>query len=255
MSNSISGFVAEVEYKFKQYLMETCLFKVNNNEIRRKIIDKIKKNKISTTEILDTLNKDFNYYLDVKPLIPGSYVVGVGYVVHVIEESNWWIHLDLIDVPENSIVLVRCYGENRAAFGSLVSKYLLLYRQCKAIICDGNLRDANELIKQKYPIWLKGCSSVSCFNKHDDIGEGRYEHLKSIIEEVIVVADDSGVALIPMSKHNKKYLEDLDWIEQQEDIWFIEIDNGKDTYEVVCKKTYFEDEKWMKKIKFIMKKP
>lgn len=208
------------------------------NEIMEKIIEKIKKNRISSTEIMDTLGKDFEYYLDVKPLISGSYVVGKVFTVHVINKSNWWIHLDLIDVPKDSIVVVKCLGENRAAFGSLVAKYILLYKQCKAIICDGNLRDAQELIKQQYPIWTNGLSSVGCFNTYSEAGEKQYQEIQVWVNEEIAVADDTGVALIPMSKHTEEYIKKLDFIEWQEDKWFECIDKGWDTFKTVCKKEY-----------------
>ena len=118
------------------------------NELQRQIIDKIQRNKISTTEILDVMGKDPRYYIDVNPLNRGKFIVGMGYIVDVIDESNWWIHLDLIDVPEDSVVIVRSHGEKRAAFGSLVCKYLFLYKQVKAVICDGNLRDGHVTRRQ-----------------------------------------------------------------------------------------------------------
>lgn len=54
---------------------------------------------------------------------------------------------------------------DRAIIGELVSKYILLYKQAKAVVCNANMRDANDLIKQNYPIWCKGFSPVGCFNR------------------------------------------------------------------------------------------
>ena len=226
------------------------------NEIQRKIVEKIKKNHISTTEILDILDKDWEYYINAKPLVSNSYAVGIAHVVHIIDESNWWIHKDLVDVPEDSIVLVHGHDEERAAFGSLVSKYLLLYKNVQAIVCHGNLRDGHTLIKEGYPIWCHDLVPVGCFNRHSDRGEEQYKEYKTWIDEPILVCDDSGIAVITEGHQTEKFLEQLDWIEQQEDIWFDCIDRlKKDTLWTVCDKKYLEDIEWMKRIGFTGKKP
>jgi len=48
--------------------------------------------------------------------------------------------------------------------------------------------------------------------------------------------------MIPKELHNEEFLGKLDWIEEQEDIWFECIDRRKwSTYDTVCLKKYKED--------------
>ena len=55
----------------------------------------------------------------------------------------------------------------------------------------------------------------------------------------IAVCDDSGVVIIPKENHNQEFLKKLDWIEEQEDIWFDCVDRLKwDTFDTVCLKKY-----------------
>jgi regulator of RNase E activity RraA len=122
-------------------------------EIGDKIIDYIERNKVSTTEILDIFGKDSRFYFGIPPLNRGHHVVGYAYMVGPSGGSNYPIHKALEDVPEGSVVF--SYGSNqmRAVFGSLVSKYILLYKKCKGIVVDGLVRDVHTLIKENYPVW------------------------------------------------------------------------------------------------------
>jgi hypothetical protein len=53
------------------------------------------------------------------------------------------------------------------------------------------------------------------------------------------VCDDTGVVTIPGNRISEEFLQRLDWIEEQEDIWFDCIDRRKwDTFETVCLKRY-----------------
>lgn len=106
------------------------------------------------------------------------------------------------------------------------------------------MRDANDIIKQNYPMWCKGFSPVGCFNKYIE------QPLDSVIEKEhrdkyegsIAVCDDTGVVIIPKEQHTEEFLKKLENIENQEDIWFEYLDKYKwDTYDIVCLKKYLND--------------
>ena len=66
----------------------------------------------------------------------------------------------------------------------------------------------------------------------------------------IAVCDDCGVVIIPKDKINEELLDKLHHIEDQEDIWFDRLDHYKEsTFEIVCKKTYLQDEIYMSRRK------
>ncbi|NWP75080.1 RraA family protein, partial [Escherichia coli] len=67
--------------------------------------------------------------------------------------------------------------------------------------------------------------------------------LRADYHDSIAVCDDSGVVIIPKAHHNQAFLDKLDWIEEQEDIWFDCIDRRKwSTFETVCLKRYQGEE-------------
>ncbi len=132
----------------------------------------------------------------------------------------------------------------RAIFGDLVGKYLMLYRECEALIVLGKLRDIPHLIKENYPIWLQGTSPIGCHNvkNEQDLDESIKAERRAKYDDSIAVCDDSGVIIIPKELHTEEFLQKLSWIEEQEDIWFDCIDRRKwSTYETVCLKNYKKD--------------
>lgn len=211
--------------------------------ISEKIVDKIRRNRISTTEIADCLEKT-GALEGVRPINPRHHCVGPASWVYAYNESNWEFHEQIRDIPEGNIVVVEAIDcKHRAVFGSLVSKFLVLYRQARAIVTVGYVRDAPHIIRENWPVWCLGVTPIGCFNRKNespldpDLLQSRRAHY----DGAIAVADDSGAVIIPGNRVNAELLDKLDWIETQEDIWFDCIDRLKwDTYDTVCLKKYLD---------------
>ena len=155
------------------------------------------------------------------------------------------MHRQLADADLNGKILF-VYNVNcdRAVFGDLVSKYILLYKRAKAIVINGKLRDAHTLIKEGYPIWCTEVTPIGCVNYQngDDLTSEQITELKAKYEGSIMVCDDSGVVMIPKEKIDQQLLSKLEFIEFQEDIWFYCLDTLKmSTYDIVCQKKYQTD--------------
>ena len=213
--------------------------------ITDQIIQKIKKNRISATEVADCMNKTGNLDYGLYPLNRQHFKVGKVKWTYALNESNWEHHRQIADLEPGLILITEPFncGE-RAIFGDLVAKYLMLYCQSEALIILGKLRDIPHLIKENYPIWLKGATPIGCFNKpsEKDLDEEIIAERRAQYDDSIAVCDDSGVVIIPKELHNEDFLKKLDWIEEQEDIWFDCIDRRKwSTYDTVCLKKYLQD--------------
>lgn len=209
------------------------------------IIQKIRQNRISSTEVADCMNKTGNLDYGLYALNPRHFKVGRVKWTYALNESNWEHHEQVADVESGLVIITEPFncGE-RAIFGDLVTKYLMLYRQSEALVVLGKLRDIPHLIKENYPIWLKGVSPIGCFNIKSEKGldENLIAERKAKYDGTIAVCDDSGVIIIPKEMHNEEFLKKLDWIEEQEDIWFDCIDRRKwSTYDTVCLKKYLDE--------------
>ena len=214
------------------------------NNIVQEAINLIEANKISTTEVADVLGKT-GQIPDVRALNKGKFCAGEVVCLYAINNSNYELHRQLADADLNGKILF-VYNVNcdRAVFGDLVSKYILLYKRAKAIVINGKLRDAHTLIKEGYPIWCTEVTPIGCVNYQngDDLTSEQITELKAKYEGSIMVCDDSGVVMIPKEKIDQQLLSKLEFIEFQEDIWFYCLDTLKmSTYDIVCQKKYQTD--------------
>lgn len=212
--------------------------------MKEQIIDYIKRNRISTTEIADCLDKSGGMD-NVMPLNKGQFRVGNVKWVYAYKSTNWDVHEQIIDTHENDIVFIDAIDcENRAVIGELVSKYILLYLQASAIVTNAKMRDAAALIRENYPIWCTGVSPVGCFNTKPQPPLVEYieKSHREMYDGSIMVCDDCGVVLIPKRHHTKEFYDKIVAIEEQEDIWFDRLDRKKEsTFEIVCLKNYLKE--------------
>lgn len=221
-------------------------------DITQRMVDYLVRNRVSTTEVADALGKT-GVLPNLMPVNQGYYKAGKIKWVYAYEESNWPVHDQIQDIEEDCVIFVETFGcGDRAIFGELVSKYLLLYRQSRALVIDGKMRDAAALIKEKWPIWCNGFTPVGCFNRkpqNEFDPELKKEHFERY-DGAIAVCDDCGVVVIPKEYLTEQFLQKLRDMEDQEDIWFDRLNHYKEnTFEIVCQKKYLDDEVYMSRRK------
>ena len=215
------------------------------SDMAERIIDLIIRNRISTVQAADAMDKT-GVIEGLHALNSGHFTAGRVHYVCTYDESNWPLHEQIQDLPENTILYVdaiNCKG--RAVFGDIVSKYLLLYKRMKALVVNGTLRDAHRLRKENYPIWLKGVTPKGCFNKHISPAPEIEEQIhaqKALFQNSLMICDDSGVTLIGPDRISKETYSSLKFIELQEDIWYYCTDTLKwNTYDTICLKNYLKN--------------
>lgn len=215
-------------------------FPSNGRSAIVQIIEYIKVNRVSTTEVADAMDKTGELDSKLRCLVPGSRAVGFVHYVPATNGSNYYTHKYLRDTPPGSVVYVEAEGcDGLAIFGALVMKYVMLYRQAAGVVVSGLIRDGQQILKEKYPIWAHGTTPVGCVNTETPFDEEWFLHRKKQIEGAIIVADDCGVVIIPKEQQTPELYKRLEFIEQQEDIWFDCIDRRKwDTFDTVCLKKY-----------------
>lgn len=215
---------------------------IMEQSIKNRIIDYIRRNRVCTTEVADCLGKS-GALENIMPINRGHFKVGnVKWVVGD-HESNWNVHRMIIDTQERDVVFIDAFEcKHRAIVGELVSKYILLYKQAEAIVCNAKFRDASALIRENYPIWCAGLTPVGCFNKkpEENIEDSEwFKKHKALYDGAIAVCDDCGVVVIPKEYHTEDFLDRLAQIEEQEDVWFDRLDHYKEnTFEIVCLRNY-----------------
>ncbi len=211
--------------------------------IANQIIDYIRKNRVSTTEVADALGKQGSLPA-ILPVNAGQFRVGKVKTIFTANESNYTLHEQIRSVEEGDVAVIFAHACNeRALFGSLVSKFLVLYLQAQAVVADGNIRDIAVIKRENYPVWSRGTNPIGCFNqKVAPFPKELERELRHRYEGGIAVCDDGGVVVISPDKISADTLERLKKIEVQEDIWFFCLDTLKwDTKKIVCDKSYLQD--------------
>lgn len=214
-------------------------------DLKEEIISLIRRNRISTTEVADALGKS-GLIPKVLPLLSNIHRAGEATFIYAFNHSNWETHEQIAKIGENKVVYVHGIEcGDRAIFGHLVSKYLILYKQAVAVVVNGFVRDVHALVRENYPIWCTGRSPIGCFNVKNDVSppEDLLEELQKKFEGGILVCDDSGVVLIEPHQITEDLKDRLAFIELQEDVWYFCMDSMKmSTYDIVCEKKYIKDE-------------
>lgn len=213
------------------------------DEIKKQALDLIEANRISATEVADVLGKT-GQIENVHALNKGLFRAGEVVFVYAINNSNYELHKQLAEKDlRDKIVFVNNINCDRAIFGDLVCKYIMLYKRAKAIVVTGDTRDTHTLIKENYPIWHSGVKPIGCVNYHvdPDISADLYENLNNMYDGGLMVCDDSGVVFVPKDKITEKFITGLRFIEFQEDIWYYCLDTLKmSTFDIVCQKKYLQ---------------
>ncbi len=211
--------------------------------IKNQIIEYVKLNRMSTTEVADALGKK-GVIDGVNSMLDDVHRVGSVRTVFCANNSNYSVHEQIRDVEKDEIVIIYTHNcENRAIIGDIISKFILLYKGANAIVVDGLVRDASRLRRENYAVWSKGVTPLGCFNEATEAFPSQEE--KAIREEVhggIAVCDDGGVVVIPRRNVNEEMLTRLREIERQEDIWNYCLNTLKwDTKRIICDKEYFDN--------------
>jgi 4-hydroxy-4-methyl-2-oxoglutarate aldolase len=212
--------------------------------VEEEIIKRIHNNRISTSQVSDCLGKT-GAIQNVVPINFGHFRIGRVRFAYAHNCSNWELHEQLQDVRPGEVVVVEAIDcGDYAVFGSLVTKFLILYRNAAAVIVNGLLRDHSDLRRWNWPVWSRGYTPIGCFNVKNEMPPDPelLTELRQHYDGTIAVCDDSGAVIIGKEHINEDFLEKLDIIEIQEDAWFHSIDTDKfTTYETVCLKKYLRE--------------
>jgi len=211
---------------------------------RAELVDLIERDGISSTMACDVMSKT-GWLPGIMPLNAGFHVAGEIKYVFAHSGTNYYLHEQVAEIEEGKIIFVDAIDcGQRAVFGDIVSNYLLQHRRARAIVTNGYVRDADILIKEKYPVWCIGTTPIGCHKVQepilDDVARMASER-KRQFESSLFICDDSGVSRITEEWLNDDFKQRIDFIEAQEEVWHYCVNTLKwSTYETVCLQKYLE---------------
>ena len=138
--------------------------------IKEKMIDYIRRNRVSSTEIADCLGKQGGLE-GIHALNPRHFEAGEIHYLFAVEESNWTVHEDLQGEVSDKIIFIDGIDVNgRAIIGDLVAKYILFYKENRAIVSNGRMRDAHTLVKERWGVLIVPLSGKPLRRKSAEAG-------------------------------------------------------------------------------------
>jgi len=213
------------------------------NPIADKIIETIKLNRISTTEVADALGKR-GVVDGLLPITHDLHCVGLVRPIFTAYNSNYGIHDQIRNIEPGEVVVVYTHEcDGRAIFGDLVTKFITLYQRAAAVAVNGLVRDAARLRRERYPVWSTGVTPLGCYNVQGQSFPAEAESaIRVEVEKGIAVCDDGGVVIIAASEVTEETFVKLEKIELQEDIWSYCLDVLKwDTKKIVVDRDYLKE--------------
>lgn len=167
---------------------------------------------LSTTEVSDALDACgiAGALLDIKPLIPGSKLIGPAYTVEyslygekppIPQGAANYIDL----VPPESVIVIDNKARNQCTtWGDILTKVALLKGIAGSVV-NGAVRDVACIREANYPLYCTGIYMCSGKNRVYKSGE----QCPLIINQIlinpgdIIFADDDGVLVIPQERFDE----------------------------------------------------
>lgn len=151
-----------------------------------------------TPALSDGLNKFNTLDSRIKAISQGVKLAGPAITVKLRPADNLMLHKAIDIAKEGDIIVVDTGGtENYSVMGGLMSS-AAFKKKIGGFVIDGAIRDVEELMEKKYPIFARGVTPAV----GDKEGPGEINYPVSCGGVVVmpgdyVVADDNGVVIIP----------------------------------------------------------
>lgn len=137
----------------------------------------------------------------IRPLKRGMRIAGPALTVQTYRSDNLMLHIGL-DMAEEGDVLVVDAGEveNAGLWGGLMTKMALI-KGLNGLVTDGAIRDSQEIIESGFPVFSKSISPLGGFKESPGSVNVPVSCGGTVVNPGdIIIADDDGVAVIPLEK-------------------------------------------------------
>lgn len=184
----------------------------------KKIINGFKK--FPTTIVSDCLNRMNAMHSGIKPVVPGSVLVGPAITVQAMPGCNIMSHKAIYLAKKGDVIVIDGRGHTETAIWGGVQTLAARSRGIAGIVVDGAIRDSADALKYRFPIF---CRAVTCAGPHKGWNDNINVPIScagvSVAPGDIVIGDSDGVCVVPqkmaaaiLSDSAKRLKMESEWI-------------------------------------------
>lgn len=150
----------------------------------------------------DSMNRQQIMAARIKPLSPGTILVGQARCVDAVEGDNAAIHAAISLLEPGDVLVINGGGlENRALWGGILTK-LAQRRKAAGVVLDGAVRDVAELKEGDFPVFAVAASPAGPTKGWGGTIDGSIAcGGVSVQPGDLIIGDDDGVAVVPLARH------------------------------------------------------
>lgn len=154
---------------------------------------------VSTPNISDAMHRA-PCMRDIRPLFSGTKVAGPAVTVQTFE-GDWAKTVEAIDVAKEGEIIVVYNGSPYVTPWGELASHSAMNRGIVALVIDGPVRDVEDIVEMKFPVFCKGAVS----NAGDPKGFGEINAQITCGDITVnpgdyIVGDDNGVMVIPKER-------------------------------------------------------
>ncbi len=183
--------------------------------------------------VSDCLNRYQAMTAEIKPIFEGIRLCGPALTIQSMAGNNMMSHLALTFATPGDVLVIDGRGYLGNAVWGGVQANCALKRGVAGLVVDGAIRDVEDMKKLKFPVYCKG---VTPAGPHKGWADSVNVPIQCggmpVRPGDLIVADDDGVAVVPLEHLQTVYAEAVDRMKREES-WAARIAAGESSLDAI----------------------
>jgi regulator of RNase E activity RraA len=188
---------------------------------------------IPSSIVSDCLNRYYAMKGYLRPIFDGIRLVGPALTIQSMSGNNMMSHLALTFAKPGDVLVIDARGSTGNAVWGGVQAFYARKVGVAGLVVDGAIRDIEDMRKMRFPVYCKGITPAGPHKGWaDNVNVPIQCGGMPVSPGDLIVADDDGVAVVPLEHMREVYEESLKRIKLEES-WIKKIEEGQSSLDAV----------------------